>query len=301
MSEPRPLAASLGIVHESTWHRRLGYGVESSRLNPFMSAVPPSYKPYEVFDYSANFDEDDGIYEQEVEMNHNSTRGISDVAISCPVFHAMMERLQAGDRHAIMVLHHDVEHRNIVNLLKLLEDAQCPDYMLQKVLQWAYNAKLEGFDFNPNAITRKANIQWMYKALEHSHKGLPKVLTVNLEDHDKAQDIICFDFVPALLSMLQDESLMAIENLVINKDYPMSMYIPSDSKVGEANSGSRYRELYQQLAQGKDQLQAIVGLCFVLHNPNLVDADVLVATERDKWAPMFYDSAMVDYTIDDQN
>ncbi|KAI2502014.1 hypothetical protein MHU86_12417 [Fragilaria crotonensis] len=119
-----------------------------------MSADPPSYEPYEVFDYSAttcNFDADDGIHEQEVEMNQNlSTRtGIGDIAISCPVFHAMMERLQAGDRHAIMVLHHDVEHRNIVNLLKLLEDAQCPDYMLQKVLQWAYNAKLEGFDFNP--------------------------------------------------------------------------------------------------------------------------------------------------------
>ncbi len=44
-----------------------------------------------------------------------------------------------------------------------------------------------------------------------------------------------------------------------------------------------------------------VGLCFVLHNPNLVDADVLVATDRDKWASMFYDSVMVDYTIDDQN
>ena len=56
MSVPRPLAASLGIVHESTWRRRLGYGIESSRLNPFMSAVPPSYEPYEVFDYSANFD-----------------------------------------------------------------------------------------------------------------------------------------------------------------------------------------------------------------------------------------------------
>jgi hypothetical protein len=255
MSEPRPLAASLGIVHESTWRRRFGYGVESSRLNPFMSAVHQSYEPYEVFDYSANFDEDDGMYEQEVEMNHNSTRGIGDVAISCPVFHATMERLQAGDCRAIMVLYHDLEHRNIVNLLKLLEDAQCPDYMLQKVLQWAYNAKQEGLNFTPNATTRKANIHWMYKALEHSHKGIPKVMTVNLEDHDKAQDIVCFAFVPTLLSMLQDESLMTVENLVINKDYPMSMYISSDSKVlGKANSGSHYQELYQQLAQGKDQL-----------------------------------------------
>ena len=122
--------------------------------------------------------------------------------------------------------------------------------------EWAYNAKLEGFDFNPKATARKANIKWMYKALKHSHERLPnKVLPVNLEHHIKAQDIICFDFVPALLSLLQDESLMMTKNLVINKGYPMSMYIPSDSKVGEANSGSHYgEELYQELAQGKNQL-----------------------------------------------
>jgi hypothetical protein len=61
-------------------------------------------------------------------------------------------------------------------LLKFCEDAQCPDYMLQKVLEWAYTAKLEGFNFNPQATTRKANIQWMSKALEHSHRVLPKAL-----------------------------------------------------------------------------------------------------------------------------
>jgi hypothetical protein len=222
-----------------------------------MSADPPSYEPYEVFDYSANFDADEDFIDEMVEWNGNNCRTVGmldDVAISCPVFHAMMERIEATERHALMVLHHDVEHRNIVNLLKLLEDAQCPDYMLQKVLEWAYNAKLEGFDFNPRATTRKANIQWMYKALKHSHRGLPKVLAVNLEDHNTAQDIICFDFVPALLSLLQDESLMVTENLVLDKDYPMSMYIPRDGKVGEANSGVRYRELYNELAQGKNQL-----------------------------------------------
>ncbi len=78
---------------------------------------------------------------------------------------------------------------------------------------------------------------------------------MNLEDHNNAQNVICFDFVPVLLSLLvQDELLMVAENLVINKDYPLSMYIPSDSKVGEANSGSHYQELYQELARGKNQL-----------------------------------------------
>ena len=182
MSEPRPvLAASVGIVRESNWRRRVGYGIESSRVNPFMSSDPPSYEPYEVFeDFAAHFDADDDGIDNRVALTDNTCWvSMQDVAISCPVFHARMERIQASQRHAIMVLHHDVEHRNIVNLLKLFEDAQCPDYMLQKVLEWAYNAKLEGFDFNPRATTRKANIQWMYKALEHSHQVLPKVLQVS--------------------------------------------------------------------------------------------------------------------------
>lgn len=49
---PRPPVAKDGVsfTRESTGCRRLGYGVELSRLtNPFMSAVPPSlYKLHEV-------------------------------------------------------------------------------------------------------------------------------------------------------------------------------------------------------------------------------------------------------------
>jgi hypothetical protein len=43
---------------------------------------------------------------------------LEDVATSRPVFHSMMENIQATERHAIMVLHHNAEHSNIVNLLK---------------------------------------------------------------------------------------------------------------------------------------------------------------------------------------
>jgi hypothetical protein len=40
-SEPRPvLAASVGILHERTWRRRLGYGIEYLRVNRFMNADP---------------------------------------------------------------------------------------------------------------------------------------------------------------------------------------------------------------------------------------------------------------------
>ncbi len=52
-----------------------------------------------------------------------------------------MERIKAQNRDALMLLQCDCEHTCIVELLKLLEDAQCPHYMLQNVLEWAYNAK----------------------------------------------------------------------------------------------------------------------------------------------------------------
>ena len=87
MSEPRPvLAASVGIVHESTWRRRVGYGIESSRVNPFMCADPPSYEPYEVFDYSTHFDADDDGIDSWFELNDNTLVSMDDVAISCPRF-----------------------------------------------------------------------------------------------------------------------------------------------------------------------------------------------------------------------
>ena len=67
MAVPRPLVAdSVKITRESTWCRHLGHGVESSRLNPYISADPPSYESYEVFDYSASVGADDDFMDETV-------------------------------------------------------------------------------------------------------------------------------------------------------------------------------------------------------------------------------------------
>jgi hypothetical protein len=77
-----------------------------------------------------------------------------------------------------------------------------------------------------------------------------------------AQGIVCFDFGVSLLSMLQDDELMLPQNLVINWDNPTSMDCPMDGKLGEANSGQRYRDLYNQLiTPGKNQLLVPIILC----------------------------------------
>jgi hypothetical protein len=102
--------------------------------------------------------------------------------------------LSSFDHYTIKILRHDVEHCSIINLLKILEDSQCPDYMLQSILEWAYNAKVNGFAFNPKATTRKANIAWMYQALEKSHQLLPHVVSTELEDHNDVAHVVCIDF-----------------------------------------------------------------------------------------------------------
>jgi hypothetical protein len=75
---------------------------------------------------------------------------------SSPAITAIMERIKAWDRTAFAVMQQDVEHHGcIVDNLKILEDAQCPDYMLQSILEWAFNAQSMGFDFNPQQLQEK--------------------------------------------------------------------------------------------------------------------------------------------------
>jgi hypothetical protein len=47
-----------------------------------------------------------------------------DGSASPTVVNAYMERIQAKDRHALMILQHDVEHQCTIELLKIQEDAQ---------------------------------------------------------------------------------------------------------------------------------------------------------------------------------
>ena len=104
MSLPRPpVADGVNVPCESSLRRRWGYKVESLRLNPSMSADPPSYEPYAVFDFSADVNVEGDFIDDEMvcEWDDNSCVAIGmldDVAISCPVFYAMMERIVTSER-----------------------------------------------------------------------------------------------------------------------------------------------------------------------------------------------------------
>ena len=52
-------------------------------------------------------------------------------------FEGLMEQMKSRDHYTIKILRHNIEHYSIINLLKILEDSQCPDYMLQSIFEWA--------------------------------------------------------------------------------------------------------------------------------------------------------------------
>jgi hypothetical protein len=67
--------------------------------------------------------------------NYLPAAGIDESFSSLAITVIMEEGRKGRDLAPLVAFQHDVEHQWIVNLLKLLEDAQCPDYMLLMVLQ----------------------------------------------------------------------------------------------------------------------------------------------------------------------
>ena len=62
--------------------------------------------------------------------------------------------------------------------------------------------------------------------------------------------VVCFDFVPQLLTLLQNRDIMIADNLAIdiNKD-PLKPSSSPNGTLDEALSGSVYREALQQFSR----------------------------------------------------
>ena len=98
-----------------------------------------------------------------------------------------------------------VSQKSVVNLLYLLNKMEAPDYVFQSIMEWAHECLHEGFDFNP-CMTQKANIAWMYNSIHNAKHMLPFPWTIKLLDalpNMETMDVICYDFVAQLLSILQ--------------------------------------------------------------------------------------------------
>ena len=85
----------------------------------------------------------------------------------------------------------------MVNLLKLLEDMNCPDTVVTKIIDWDRTSYNVGFDFNPTSKTQHGDIQWMKKMTVNNSVFYPKLETVH-RNHQTKIDIVCYDFTAQL-------------------------------------------------------------------------------------------------------
>ena len=94
-----------------------------------------------------------------------------------------------------------LEQQCMINLIKLLEDMNCPDFAVTKIIDWARTSYNAGFDFIPTSKTRYGNIQWMKKIAVNNSAFYPKLETVHLNDQTKI-DVVCYNFTAQLLQLL---------------------------------------------------------------------------------------------------
>jgi hypothetical protein len=147
----------------------------------------------------------------------------------------------------------------------LLDAMECPDYAFKAIMEWARKCFEAGFDFNPKSKTRLGNLKWMYDALHNAEQMLPKIKTIILPDalpNMTSMDVICYDFVPQLLSILQNPKMMVGENLLLDPNNPLAMYKPPYDRLGESLAGSVYRDMYGRLVSNPSKQFLCPLICY---------------------------------------
>ena len=177
----------------------------------------------------------------------------------------------------------------VTSLMLLLDSMQCPDYAFEKVMEWARTSFQAGFDFNPQCTSRLGNLKWMYGSIHNSTKMLPHLESIVLPDPSPCADkldVICYDFVPQLLSILQDKEMMTLDNLVLDPMNPLAMYKPSNGRLGEALSGSVYQQMYDEYVTDPSRQLLCPLICYT--DATSVDANSRFAVE-----PFFFTPAIL--------
>lgn len=112
---------------------------------------------------------------------------------------------------------------------------------------------------------RGGNLKWMYESIHNSFQMLPSLKTIDLPEplpHASTMDVIYYDFVPQILSLLQDKELMSATNLVLDPTNPLAMFLPDDGRLGEALSGSVYKTLYHELVKDPSKQLLCPLICY---------------------------------------
>jgi hypothetical protein len=86
----------------------------------------------------------------------------------------------------------------------------------------------------------------MFNSVANAQRLLPSVISVAVP-HGAPCDVIDYDFAPQLLNLLQNPAVMTAESLLIGIQNPLKPYESPNGRLGNALSGSVYRDAYRHM------------------------------------------------------
>ena len=139
-----------------------------------------------------------------------------------------------------------------LKLAKILEDANAPHFLYQKIIEWAIAVETSTLTFSDVLKTRTGLINALERWMPNVEANAPEVVTTSLSTNGQPEevDVVVFDFQNQLLSLLQDTSLFGnIDNLDVNPLDPFNQLETTTTVLDCVNAGQRFARAYKNMIQ----------------------------------------------------
>ena len=102
---------------------------------------------------------------------------------------------------------HTTDQKWTIDLLKVLDNMNAPDYAFGDILAWARGASAANYSFNPpGGLSQSKSVDLLFDAMPNAHQLLPTVVPILSGDVlTSMHTVVVFDFVPQLLRLLQNK------------------------------------------------------------------------------------------------
>jgi hypothetical protein len=164
-----------------------------------------------------------------------------------PNYQALVNTPHESQMFAYPGFLHTVDQKWTAALLKVMDNINALDYAFGLIFAWARDASAEQYSFHPQGgLDHARNVTVLVKSIANATQLLPSVLLVS-SPHGPPCDVVVFDFVPQLLCLLQNPTLMFPENGVLDFQYPLKPNKSCNGLSGKSLSGSVYQKVYSHL------------------------------------------------------
>ena len=168
-------------------------------------------------------------------LMHDANDGPDDTDCVCPT---------KADTIGASQFFSSTDHKWTILLLKILDSMNAPDYAFKSILKWARNAHNDGYSFYPNGRQLGINnIDVLFKSVSNAQRLLLSIVSVAVP-HGAPCNVIAYEFAPQLLNLMQNPAVMTDENLLIDIQNPLKPFKSPNGRLGDALSGSVYRDAY---------------------------------------------------------